>query len=171
MKVTKTYGWTLKDGREAQAKITLTKEERRNIANLDGDKVDLGTKTDESMDITVTFDGKQVLTTQDAPSIVIGKPYYSQDFQEQVEALGGYALLGKNIVLTEDDYNGIMATITEAANIEANEEKQEEIEIPTYAIEAYKQYKGDAEAAWKNEDDQAWAVLTTWGKIIAKRGV
>lgn len=42
--------------------------------------------------------------------------------------------------------------------------------IPPSALDSYKQYRGDAEAAWAAGDESAWAAINNWSPYIEAQG-
>jgi hypothetical protein len=49
---------------------------------------------------------------------------------------------------------------------EAREKELRETEIPAAAISLYNRYHGDAEKAWEDSDDTAWALIEKWAPYI-----
>jgi hypothetical protein len=191
MKSVKTVTWTLKDGRTATAVIEVVREMADNIAYADGWNINLGKEKHESMTIEVKINGKFVDRTYQEPRVVSVENYFGADFVKKVKAMGGYARLTDKVIIKEDIYNEIMAAIeaavneadqdqeyaekiveekkineVKAAEQEARAKELKATEIPTYAISAYDTYKGDAVAAWENEDEQAWATIRKWAPYI-----
>jgi len=59
-----------------------------------------------------------------------------------------------------------------AAAKEAYRKELMETKIPQCAIDDYNRYKGDAEKAWKAQDEGAWAMIEKWAPYIeAQRGM
>lgn len=52
------------------------------------------------------------------------------------------------------------------ARKEANEHELLTAEIPEHARQAYRQYDGDADAAWEQEDETAYGLIMRWGPYI-----
>jgi len=58
------------------------------------------------------------------------------------------------------------------AKKEAREKELRETPIPQEALSAYRHYHGDADAAWENEDEAAWALIEKWTPYIeAQHGI
>lgn len=51
-------------------------------------------------------------------------------------------------------------------NKSAHEKDLAETPIPPSALDAYRRYHGDAEAAWTAEDESAWALINAWSRHI-----
>ena len=123
MTITKKASWTLKDGNEAIAEIKRTKEVVTEVAYADGDNVELGKKTFDSIEITVTVNGQVTIVSRNAPELVT-EAFAGRHYAELKE-MGAHARLGSNYV-SEDAYNAIMAAITEIeAELIENEDYQE----------------------------------------------
>jgi hypothetical protein len=66
------------------------------------------------------------------------------------------------------------ATAKEAKELakEAMEKGLKEALIPQRAIDAYNQYHGDADEAWEDENETAWAMIREWAPYIeAQHGI
>lgn len=58
------------------------------------------------------------------------------------------------------------ATDTKKAAKEARQKELAETPIPAAAVQAYNYYHGDANKAWENEDESAWALIEKWTPYI-----
>lgn len=189
MEITKIVKWMLSSGKAIEAQITVTREMTEDIAYSDGWNVDLGKKPFENEKINVYIDGK-FYGSDDKPSVVKA-PYWGEDTIKKVKAANGYALIASNVVVSKENYDMIIAAMEDAINEaskdeeytayidgkkateeavrpakEAAEKELKETEIPVEAVKAYNQYHGDAEKAWENENETAWALIRKWSPYI-----
>lgn len=105
----KTLTWTTKTGKNIEVKIDITREVVDNTANLDGDIVNLGRKTQEITCIEVFADGKFLTRSLHDPEVIDAKFYRNYS---QLRAAGAYARLGDTYI-SEAQYNRVMEAITE----------------------------------------------------------
>jgi hypothetical protein len=110
MKVTKKIDWTTKTGKSIDIIIEVNRGVKDNIINLDGDKVNLGKKTNDSIYIEIKVDGKFMGRSFHAPEVLNRKFYNNYD---ELVAKGAYARLGDTFI-GESQYNMIMTAINEA---------------------------------------------------------
>lgn len=52
------------------------------------------------------------------------------------------------------------------ARHDADTERLRALAIPSAALDAYRRYRGNKEAAWETEDEQAWALIGQYGPAI-----
>lgn len=191
MKIIKTVNWETADGRQIEVRIEVIREMQEETAYADGWNVGLGKKKYESLHLEVIIAGKFVTRSYQEPSVVVGSEFFGKDYIAKVESLGGYAVINNKIVLTKERYEEIMKAITEATDeaeqdeaykvqaatekaaeeektaiSEAREKELKETEIPQRAVNAYDQYHGDAEEAWEDENETAWALIREWTPYI-----
>lgn len=63
-------------------------------------------------------------------------------------------------------------TVKKAETQAARQKELTETVIPQDALDAYEEYKGDAEVAWEAEDETAWALINKWTPYIeTQKGV
>ena len=103
--MTKTTSWTTERGNKMTASVTISKDVVENIVNLDGDIVNLGSKTVDTLNVTVSVNGSQKCSADSLPHIIT-KEWYSIDYDRLTEK-GIYARVG-DMYLTQDQYNQIM---------------------------------------------------------------
>jgi hypothetical protein len=190
MKVIKTVEWKTRDGRDLKAEIEVIRKMDDNIAYADGWNINLGKKPVELMTINIALDGKYIDTTYSRPTIV-AEPFFQKDFIAKIKNMGGYAKLSDKVVVNESIYNEIMAAIAEAtaeakqdeeykaykaAKVaaeeaarpakEAKEKELKETPVPQNALEAYRRYRGDEDAAWEDSNELAWSLIRQWAPYI-----
>ena len=133
MKKEMTVTGITKAGLEIKAIITMTKEIVTTTVNADGDIIETGSKAEKTLKIVMTVDGKQVVSTSNAPTIITN-PKRIPAVQKLLDA-GVYASLGDKYI-TEEIYNKIanaiaeleIATITQVYAVsKAKEIKAEEV--------------------------------------------
>jgi hypothetical protein len=141
MTKTTTVTWKTTKGQTIEATIELTRELREETAYADGYNVSLGTKAHEELTITITLDGKKVLTTSCAPTKLTPAD------KKRLPAIA-YAIIGGKVILTEENYNMVMdaintltaeietETTTEYAEVKATEEAKEAAEKATDKAQA-----------------------------------
>lgn len=105
----KTLTWTTKAGKNIEVKIDITREVVDNAANLDGDIVNLGRKTQDHTCIEVFADGKFLTRSFHGPEIIDPKFYRNHS---QLKAAGAYARLGDSYI-SKAQYDAVMAAISE----------------------------------------------------------
>lgn len=195
MKSERLVKWTLSNGSNIEAKIEVERAMEDDIAYSDGWNMNLGKKPVETMKISVYIDSKFTTDTYNKPvAVVTGN--FNTEYANKITKMGGYALLANKIVLKENVYNDIMNAIEEAISeaeqdeeykvykenktIEDNKKKEteearltelKETKIPEMAIKAYKHYKGNAEAAWEDENETAWALIKKWKPYIIAQNI
>jgi hypothetical protein len=178
------------NGKQAEAKIEVTCEMKKETAYADGWDIDLGKVEYKSIKITVCVDGKYFSESNCKPSIVDEK-HYGKEFAANFKKSGAYAMIGSKIGVKLEVYENIMTAIAEAtveasqdekyaAHIEAKKAAEEaarpaqeaaekelkETEIPVAAVSAYNHYNGSSEAAWAKGDEESWALIEKWAKYI-----
>ena len=145
--MTKTTSWTTARGNKMTASVTISKDVVENIVNLDGDIVNLGSKTVDTLNVTVSVNGSQKCSADSLPHIIT-KEWYRYDY-ERMAAKGIYARVG-DVYLTKAQYDAIMALVntindeititteyTEAKAIEAKAtQRQLEDDIATVKADA-----------------------------------
>ena len=104
-RMTKTTSWTTARGSKMTASVTISKDVVENIVNLDGDIVNLGSKTVDTLNVTVSVNGFQKCSDDSLPHIIT-KEWYRVDYDRLTEK-GIYARVG-DMYLTQDQYNQIM---------------------------------------------------------------
>lgn len=132
MTITKMVNWKTSTGKEVEVKIERTLKVQDKIANLDGDKVNLGKETVDTLYITLTVDSKFIARSYSGPRQL--DPVKDKN----LVAKGAYARLG-DAYIAEELYNLItlalkeieteIITTTEFAEVKAEEEnyrKEEE---------------------------------------------
>jgi hypothetical protein len=185
MTSTKSIKWNLASGKAVEVKIEVTREMTDDVAYADGWNVDLGKKLYENTDIKVYIDDKFYENSFE-PSVAV-EPMWCEDWVKKIADMGGYAIIAHNIVIKKAIYDEIMTAIAEAkAEVSADPEVAEHdakesliaaqeaakiaeikaVEIPAAAISAYNRYHGNAETAWENEDETAWALINKWSPYI-----
>lgn len=108
MTSTKTIAWTTKNGKQIEVEITRIRKIQDNISYADGYNVNLGKETCDSLVIEVKGDNKFLTRSYHAPA-VIDNMYRDYD---KYKAAGVHARLG-DIFIGEEQYNNIMALITQ----------------------------------------------------------
>jgi len=124
--------------------IEITRELREEVAYADGYNIPLGKKVHENMKITISHNGKKVMDTNWMPAVI-------RDVEKKRYPATAYAILGGKVILTEANYNVVMASITEAtAEVESIAiGDQEYSEIKTNEITAKTMKKANDEKAAK----------------------
>lgn len=108
---TKSTQWTSKTtGKAMEVKVSITHKVKDKTANLDGDIVNLGKETFDSIEIWLIVDGKCAEFSRYAPKLVTEQGY-KRDYQ-QLKAKGVYARLGDTYI-GEELYNIIISVIAE----------------------------------------------------------
>lgn len=138
MKKEMTVTGLTKAGLEIKATITLSKEIVTKTVNADGDIIETGTKAEKILKIVMTVDGKQVVSTSNAPTIITN-PKGIPAVQKLLDA-GVYASLGDKYI-TEEMYTKIVNAIAE-------------LEIATETVE-YTQAQAEVVAAREIASKQA----------------
>ena len=103
--MSKTTSWTTERGNKMTASVTISKDVVENIVNLDGDIVNLGSKTVDTLNVTVSVNGSQKCSTDSLPT-PITKKAYRYDYDRLTEK-GIYARVG-DMYLTQAQYDAIM---------------------------------------------------------------
>ena len=119
--ITKKVNWTNSKGGQVEVTIEMTKGTQDKMINADGDMINMGQETVESIYIEVQIDGKYTGRSYNAPRSIISDPAY-----KAIVAKGAYARLG-DAYITEELFNLVMAAIAEAN--EETEETTEYVEI------------------------------------------
>ena len=138
MTITKTVNWKTSAGKEVEVKIERTLKVQDKIANLDGDKVNLGKETVDTTYIVLTVDGKFIARASSSPRQL--DPVGNKD----LIAKGAHARLG-DAYIAEELYNLItialeeieteLNTDQEYREVKAAEEKKEAKLEETYRKE------------------------------------
>ena len=138
MTIIKTINWKTSAGKEVEVKIERTLKVQDKIANLDGDKVNLGKETVDITYIVLTVDGKFITRAYTSPRQL--DPVRDKD----LIAKGVHARLG-DAYIAEELYNLIIialeeieteiTTNTEFAEVKTEEEKEEARLEETYRKE------------------------------------
>jgi hypothetical protein len=141
--MTRTISWKTKDGRGIEVKIERSREVVEETANLDGDIVSLGRKTQDMTKIEVRADGKFLTRSSHGPE-VIDTMYRNY---KQLKAAGAYARLGDTYI-SEEQYAAVMGAIDEInqaidatqtaeyAEVKAQETAQENVQKAADKAEA-----------------------------------
>lgn len=161
MKATRKVTWTLKDGRQAECTIEVTREMREEIAYADGWNVPLGKKPFEFLEIELSVAGKCLVVTHTKPSKLDKKFYRNYD---ELIAKGAYARLG-DAYINQESYELITNAIAEAtAEAEKDEEYAAHVNKEA-AVEAEKKAVEEAETAAKFTEAKKTGkpvVITQW---------
>ena len=172
-------------GAQFEAIIEFTREVQDNINYADGWNVNLGKELYENVEIKI-YTGDKYVTSNSEHISNLDNMLSGDRYIKALKCIGAYAMLGsgnKLIAISKDVYNQIISTIaelkSEAAVVEIAEhvanktvETKSTVKIPQEAIEAYNEYKGDANKAWEAEDEKAWALINKLAPYIeAQHGV
>ena len=115
MKATKTVTWTSSKGMKMEAIIVATCKLTDNISYSDGWNVNLGKELYESLEISVSMNGKRVESARHSPKVITGIMYSGAPW-DGVVANGGYALLGDKVILNKEVYTIMMEAIESLVN-------------------------------------------------------
>jgi predicted DNA binding protein len=142
MKATRTVTWISSNGKTVEVKIERNKKVEDNISYADGWNINLGKKTVDLLKIEVYMDGKYITYALHAPH-VIDKNSYFKSYQE-LRDKGAYARLG-NVYIGEENYNLVMAALTEIEAELTEAPEFEEVKAQEEAREAQKEAAFEAE--------------------------
>ena len=141
MEATRTVTWSAKDGRKIEAKITLTREVADDVAYADGNNINLGKKTYESLEIVVNADGKSIASSHSTPAKISS----SHRNYEKLTKAGAYASIG-NAYITEENYHRVVSAVVEVETEVTGTEEFAEVRAQEDAREARKEASRKAEA-------------------------
>ena len=188
MEITKTINY--KDA-------TITIKIRQTVISNNSDwGIEISRDTVEMAEIIIDRQGKKHYFGH-LPEI-LDERFSSKEIKEAMKN-GAYAKI-ENTMIRKEMYEAIMNTVTEIrAEMAASEESKEynetvaaieekenavarkeaveyeeliNEEIPAAAIAAYNEYDGDADAAWEEEDETAWALIRKYERAIeAQHGI
>lgn len=109
MEATKTVNMGTKDGKTVEINITKTCKVQPKTVSLDGDIVNLGKETIDTLYITISVDGECKATATRKPEII--EPRFYKNY-EQLKSAGVHARLG-DAFIGENQYDAIMNAIAE----------------------------------------------------------
>ena len=143
MRVEKTVTWVSPSGAKIEITVEVSKSVETKVAYADGANIEIGTETNESKTITITANGKTVVSSYGDPQIST-RP-------EQIKL--GYAHIGK-VYFDQAKYELIMVAVAEA-ELEATDESftaAQKVENQVKAELVAKEELADAEYAKKLEN-------------------
>jgi len=141
-----------RDGKVIAATIVITKKVVTTTVNADGDIIETGTKAEKTLSIVMTVDGKQVVSTNNAPK-QITNPKGIPAVQKLLDA-GVYAQLGDKYI-TQDMYTKITAAIAE---LEIATETEEFAQVEAEEIATRETNAKQAEEYYKHRDNMTKAM-------------
>jgi hypothetical protein len=133
--IRKTASHLTQKGSHVDVKIERTRGVRGKVANLDGDRVNLGKETYDRLNIELWIDGVNRCRTNQEPSIVT-EAGYGNDYKT-LKAKGVFARIG-DIYIAEELYNVIMGLLAEIEAELTTTPEYEEVKAQEIAKEEQK---------------------------------
>lgn len=132
--VTKSTQWiSTATGKSIEVRVSITHDVKDKIVNLDGDVINMGKETFDSIEINLIVDETCAEIGRSVPKLVTEQGY-RRDY-DRLKAKGVYARLGDTYI-GEELYNIIMSVIAEAEAEFGSDEEYTQVKADEEAREA-----------------------------------